>query len=224
MTNVRFNITQGEVSVEKSQEVDPNAPQIVVDTVTATAGDTVTVAVRLQNNPGFGGMAYDVTYDNTVLELVSYALDLGGGICTDSGADTYPNRINFQYAGTANVTGDGVLVTLTFKVKDTAASGFTAIRVVPTDGTVFGYDGRAEVDFDLTPVNGGIEIIDYLKGDINGDGKVNNRDAARLMQYLAGWDVDYVAAALDVNDDGKVNNRDAARLLQYLAGWDVEIH
>lgn len=62
-----------------------------------------------------------------------------------------------------------------------------------------------------------------MVGDINGDGKVNNRDAARLMQHLAGWDVEYVEAALDVNGDGKVNNRDAARLLQYLAGWDVEI-
>lgn len=64
----------------------------------------------------------------------------------------------------------------------------------------------------------------YTPGDINGDGRVNNRDAARLMQYLAGWDVEYVAAALDVNGDGRINNRDAARLMQYLAGWDVEIH
>lgn len=68
------------------------------------------------------------------------------------------------------------------------------------------------------------EKPEYAPGDINGDGKVNNRDAARLMQHLAGWDVVYVEAALDVNGDGKVNNRDAVRLLQYLAGWDVVIH
>ena len=64
----------------------------------------------------------------------------------------------------------------------------------------------------------------YLPGDITGDGKVNARDAARLMQVIAGWDVEYVEAALDVNGDGKVNARDAARLQQYLAGWDVEIN
>ena len=63
----------------------------------------------------------------------------------------------------------------------------------------------------------------YVPGDINGDGIPNNRDAARLLQYLAGWDVDYNVDALDVNGDGIVNNRDAARLLQYLAGWDVEL-
>ena len=63
----------------------------------------------------------------------------------------------------------------------------------------------------------------YTPGDINGDGNVNNRDAARLMQYLAGWDIECEEAALDVNGDGNINNRDAARLMQYLAGWDVEI-
>ena len=67
-------------------------------------------------------------------------------------------------------------------------------------------------------------VADFIPGDINGDGKVTSLDAARLMQYLAGWDVNVVAAALDVNGDGKVTTLDAARLMQYLAGWDVEIH
>jgi len=63
----------------------------------------------------------------------------------------------------------------------------------------------------------------YLPGDINSDGKVNNKDASRLFQYLSGWDVEVDEAALDVNGDGKVNNKDASRLFQYLSGWDVEI-
>jgi len=60
-------------------------------------------------------------------------------------------------------------------------------------------------------------------GDINGDGKVNNKDASRLFQYLSGWDVEVDASRLDINGDGKVNNKDASRLFQYLSGWDVEI-
>ena len=62
-----------------------------------------------------------------------------------------------------------------------------------------------------------------LPGDLNGDGKLNNKDATRLMQYLAGWDVD-AAVPPDINGDGKLNNKDVTRLMQYLAGWDVEIH
>lgn len=64
----------------------------------------------------------------------------------------------------------------------------------------------------------------YLPGDINGDGEVNNKDASRLFQYMTGWNVEVVEAALDVNGDGKVNNKDATRLFQYLSGWSVEIH
>jgi len=62
-----------------------------------------------------------------------------------------------------------------------------------------------------------------LSGDINGDGKLNNKDASRLFQYLSGWDVEVNEALLDINGDGKVNNKDASRLFQYLSGWDVEI-
>ena len=73
-------------------------------------------------------------------------------------------------------------------------------------------------------IGGGIEIVNYIKGDVNGDGKVNNRDAVRLMQYLAGWEVECVVPALDANGDGRVNNRDAVRIMQYLAGWEVELN
>ena len=43
------------------------------------------------------------------------------------------------------------------------------------------------------------------------------------MKYLAGEDVEVVAAALDVNGDGAVDNRDLTRLMKYLAGEEVEI-
>ena len=68
------------------------------------------------------------------------------------------------------------------------------------------------------------DYADHTPGDINGDGKVNSRDATRLFQFLAGWEVEVDENALDVNGDGKVNNRDATLLFQYLAGWNVELH
>ncbi len=61
------------------------------------------------------------------------------------------------------------------------------------------------------------------KGDINGDGKVNNKDITRLFQYLSDWDVNVNRAALDINNDNAVNNKDLTRLFQYLSGWNVEI-
>ena len=63
----------------------------------------------------------------------------------------------------------------------------------------------------------------HLPGDINNDGKVNMKDATRLHQYINGWDVSVVEAAIDVNGDGKVNMKDVTRLHQYINGWDVKI-
>ena len=64
----------------------------------------------------------------------------------------------------------------------------------------------------------------YLPGDINGDGKVNNKDLTRLFQFLSDYDVEVLEAALDVNGDGKVNNKDLTRLFQYLSDYDVDIN
>ncbi len=60
-------------------------------------------------------------------------------------------------------------------------------------------------------------------GDVNGDGSIDNRDYALLMQYLNGWDVEIDQTVADVNADKSVDNRDYALLMQYLNGWDIEL-
>ena len=85
-------------------------------------------------------------------------------------------------------------------------------------------------DFYVCPEHGGLfmgtcpDFRDRMPGDIDGNGKQNNKDVLRLMQYLAGWDVEVEAGSLDINGDGKLNNKDPLCLMQYLAGWDVKIH
>lgn len=63
-----------------------------------------------------------------------------------------------------------------------------------------------------------------IKGDIDGDGKVSQKDVLALRQYICGLTTDVVKASLDVNGDGKVNMRDVARLAQSLSGLSVELH
>ena len=58
----------------------------------------------------------------------------------------------------------------------------------------------------------------FTYGDVNNDGKINNRDLALLMQWLNGWNVTISDKAADVDGDGKINNRDYALLMQYVIG------
>ena len=77
----------------------------------------------------------------------------------------------------------------------------------------------------LTAVMGVISVSaeEVLYGDVDGNGRVNNRDLGLLQQHVNGWTVTIDELAADVNDDGKVNNRDLGLLQQYLNGWDVTL-
>ena len=70
---------------------------------------------------------------------------------------------------------------------------------------------------DIIPATGAVR----LPGDVNGDGKVNSRDALAIIKYAAGQDVKINLANADVNADGKVNSRDALAIIKYAAGQDI---
>jgi hypothetical protein len=67
---------------------------------------------------------------------------------------------------------------------------------------------------------GGEEEV--LVGDVNGDGRINARDARTLLRLVAGLTNEGEAkeAAADVNNDGRVNARDARTLLRQIAGLE----
>lgn len=220
LTDIPFTVTQGSVTV-KEKEVDPNAPCIVIGDATAAAGKTVKVTVALRNNPGVASMKLKVTFDHLLtLTEVAYNDSIGGQFQQPQKL-TSPVTLNWINA-LANANGDWVFATLTFLVDADAPDGAEAGITVSYDPEDV-YD-RNETNIGFQVDNGVVTVSAYLPGDINGDGKVNNRDATRLLQYLSDWDVEVVEAALDTNGDGKVNNRDATRLLQYLSDWDVELH
>ena len=64
----------------------------------------------------------------------------------------------------------------------------------------------------------------YLPGDVNGDGKVDDKDVNRLSNYVDGDDVPVVLYACDVNGDGIINDKDVNRLSNYVDEDDVEIY
>ena len=57
-----------------------------------------------------------------------------------------------------------------------------------------------------------------VKGDLNGDGKVNSTDLLLMKKHILELETLEDLGAADVNSDGKVNSLDNILLKQYLLG------
>ena len=201
--------------------IDENTPQIIVENKTAPAGSEVKVNVSLKNNPGISSMGLTLKYEKTKLTLkaVNYNSAMGGQSMQPQTMDS-PVILNW-ISPIANYNGDGTYAELVFKVSDKAESGAVPIEITYDSNNVYNLNDE-NVAFAVK--NGTVTVKDYIPGDINNDGVVNNKDFSRLFQYLSGWNVAVNEAALDVNGDGSVNNKDATRLFQYVSGWNVNIY
>ena len=132
-------------------------PAIVVNNVSGKPGDTVDVVVSLENNPGIIGAIIYIGYDSNVLELT--AKPTPGDDYSDMSFSKYltENPYNMLWDGSldGNNTANGTFATLTFKIKDTAPVGTTAITVTYEDGTIYDEDW---VDVNFAKVNGSVTV------------------------------------------------------------------
>ena len=59
-----------------------------------------------------------------------------------------------------------------------------------------------------------------MRGDLNSDGSVNQKDLAMLSKYMRNKTLypldEYAMAAADINGDGNVNQKDLAKLSKYM--------
>lgn len=214
-------------------EPDPNAAVVSVVPVRGKAGQTVEVTVTLENNPGFSDLSLEIGYDADVIELTKVTPNSAVGciFTTSQQLTQLPYRLNWVN-GTEDSTFTGTLVTLTFQIKDSAELGSYPVTVSYYKGkygnNIDGEDVNYNQNGSRVPiiyVNGSVTVYSYTPGDLNGDGRINSKDAIYLLRYIAGWELDgLVEDALDVNGDGKINSKDAVHLLRYIAGWDVTLH
>ena len=200
---------------------DVGTPTIQIESKTASPGGTVDVQIRLKDNPGIAAVAVDVAYDSSILTLQN--LTYGPDFAADGEApETYKSPLRLVWSSLSNVTSDAVFATLTFLVKESAVAGTkTEISLSYIEGDVINID-EEDVTFEVQ--NGGIEVVNGIPGDINGDRVRNTKDLLRLRKYFSGWGVEVDPIAVDVNGDGTVNTKDLLRLRKFFAGWDVEIY
>ena len=125
---------------------------ISVSNATTTRGGEVTLNVNLTSNPGLAGMDLSISYDESQLEKVSVTGNTGMG-----GNWTIINDAVWDNAGDSTYTGN--ILTLTFKVKDTATCGSTA-KV-----TVSGVAGNWDGELVTVSAGTGTITIDHVYGE-----------------------------------------------------------
>lgn len=203
--NLADNTCERTCSVCGEVEKDNSISLLSVSGKTAKAGGTVSVTISLANNPGIAALAFRVSYPKGAMKLESA---VAGGLFGSATLNASTGMFLFDNAD--DVTENGTLLTMTFKVSDMAALGEYRISV-----EIISCNNAAEERVVICGGQANIEISDILSGDANGDGTVDTLDITRLRRYLAEESVDLFPGA-DMNGDGAVNIEDLACLRRYL--------
>ena len=92
--------------------------------VSGEIGETVEVPVSIKNNPGFASMDLRIEYDKEALELTEIKF---GMFPSSNMASVSSGKVSG--GDSKDVTGDGVIFTAYFKIKDTAKNGMNAVSI-----------------------------------------------------------------------------------------------
>ncbi len=120
-----------------------DTPEFIVDSVTASAGDTIEIVVSVKNNPGIFDMILSFTYDSTAMTLTKTT---NGDVLSDATFMAPKNmasgcRATWYYMDEPDEYTDGSVVTLAFDILDTAIAGDYTVTVSYSEGDINNYDG-----------------------------------------------------------------------------------
>lgn len=197
---------------------------LTVATVDAHPDDTVVIPITLddlsQKEKGVNSLDVAYKYDPKVLEII----DITSGEIMHNPAVNF--SINFKQregefyilymdeTGTgADALKEGVLVNIHAKIKTDSPTGFSEIYASKQGS-------EQVVKYQREFVNGGVNVIIPLYGDVNSDGKVNTADYALIKQYVLGIISTFPGKEgikkADINGDGDINSIDCVHLKRIL--------
>ncbi len=214
-----ITVTSGEMSTSFTVKVE-NPSKFVIDSVSGWNGDTVTLTVRAENNPGVASVRHTLTFDPAVFQYVSCEQAEGlPGFREVNEEQAAAGQITIVWVNAADYQGE-IFYTLTLKIADTAEAGNYTV------GMTFGERDNMNAALQpvaFTPASGTVEVKNYTAGDLTGDGEPSMDDALLLAQVLSGQSIvltDEQEKAADLNRDGLLDLADVILLAQMLAAQE----
>ena len=141
------------------------APIVTVGNAEAGKGEEIEIPVTLSGNTGFADMGIEIGYNSDVMTLTKVTPNSSVGGTFTPAQNNSVNPFNMGWSNTANITYNGVLAILTFKIADNAAGGVYPVTVDYYKGRNGNYTDGDDVNYDenfdslgLKYVNGSIMV------------------------------------------------------------------
>lgn len=185
--------------------------QLVIDTVSAIPGETVELNVTLKNAPTITGMAIsDITYDTTKMSLTKVEW-----VCESEIKNWNFSKGQGVLGFDGNTDANGIVLKMTFLINDAVDDADVNISCA---ATLKRFDAdKIENSVEIEIVSGKIMLRNAIRGDVDGDGKVNSADAIYLLYHVMWGSEGYpINQNGDMDGNGKVNSDDAIYLLYHV--------
>ena len=198
---------------------------VMADSVAGEPGETVTVAVKIADSPGFTNFAIALDYDREHLTLKSIETQngddpylCGSNVSINKTWDEGEKEYGFVVSASADpVKENGILFTVTFEI---AADFVGEAQVTP----VVQYIRNNEAVFSIfeeihATVTDGM-IASVLVGDVNGDGIIEYNDVMMAYKAFLG-ETELTAeqlASVDTNGNGTVEEAEYQAIYQIYIG------
>ena len=126
---------------------------LIIDKVSAKAGDEVVIKIELNNNPGIVGMTLQLLFDDQVLTLTNAVKGDALETLEMTAPGQFVGGCKFGWDGVSEDQTSGTLITFTFKVSALATNGEYGITLLYNEGDIF--------DNEYNPVS-----LDIISGSI----------------------------------------------------------
>lgn len=138
-----------------------DAANVCVGGANVNAGETFSVDISIENNPGFANFQLKVVYDQSMLELKAID-DTSEDFILRSELVSNPEEGILSTAAAKDNTRNGVIATLTFEAKS-AAKGKTTVSVQPVETEAaalknYGFSNAAKSEVPVTFVPGIVTV------------------------------------------------------------------
>ena len=167
----------------------------------------IQIPLKIQNAENIGNMDLSLEYDPAVLTPTDVN---SGAITSDSllvhNIETGIINVSLVDQSENGINGEGSIATVLFNVTGEIGDSSTLIITASANNV----NGN-EIDLEIMNALFSVQDVDTLKGDVNGDGKINSADALLALKMAVGIIQEDLVA--DMNDDGKVTSIDAAEIL-----------